>query len=40
MNGINLTDTVGNLVRLKEAAHRLGFSVRSLYRIIAEAALQ
>jgi excisionase family DNA binding protein len=40
MNGINLTNTVGKLVRLKEAAYRLGVSVRTLYRIIAEGGLR
>ena len=36
MNGLNMTNSAGNLVRVKVAAHRLGVSVRSLYRIIAE----
>ena len=39
MATLNTTGSDSNLVRLKGAAARLGISVRTLYRIIAEGGL-
>jgi excisionase family DNA binding protein len=40
MDASSITNSDSNLVRLKVAAHRLGVSKRTLYRIIAEGELR
>lgn len=40
MNSGGSQNSDSNLLRIKAAAHRLGVSVRTLYRIIAEGGLQ